>query len=236
MANIRLHRKTGIYWYRRAVPAELRPYLPEVAGFPQKPSRTEFTRTLRTRSKAEANREAAVIDQQVAAALDAARKRVAGHATPASNGQGTPRRADIDPRIAFAALARWEVTQERDTERRMFNEPTRLMRTDADLARTKLVMALRERPFRHSKAWQRIDGFDERLAEALRSEGVPVTVDHPALERLRDDFAARWERIIALEEKIRIGLWVPDEEAATTNHAGAAASPTHTSVVGPDTL
>jgi hypothetical protein len=84
MANIRLHRKTGIYWYRRAVPAELRLFLPEVAGFPHKPSRTEFTRTLRTRSKAEANREAAVIDQQVAAAFDAARKRVAGHATPAS--------------------------------------------------------------------------------------------------------------------------------------------------------
>jgi len=65
MSYVRLRGKTGIWEYRRVIPPRLRPVIPSLEGFDSRPGRTEFTKSLDTRAKAEANRRAAIIDQQV---------------------------------------------------------------------------------------------------------------------------------------------------------------------------
>jgi len=232
VANVRIHPKTGIYWYRRAVPARLRRYLPEVDGFPTKEGRTEFTKTLGTRIKAEANREAARLDQQIEAAFAAAEARLS--ALDAVQPRGAPAPAGgppppIDPRTAFAALTRWEAKAIRAAETRLFNAPLADRRTDEDARRGDLVMALRARPMRFTKAWSRIAQFNERLAEALCSEGVAATADHPALERLRDEFAARWESVLIAEDRMRKGEWQWSAEAGSPSTTTAASSVQHAS-------
>lgn len=210
MANIRVHPKTEILWYRRVIPARLRPHVPPVEGFALKPDRTEFTKTLGTRSKAEANRKAAALDRLVDEALRDAERRLAasnGYTGAVADLGTTTVHPMIAPNEAFAALERWRCAEIAAAERRLFNREPEVRRTDADLARTRLVMALRDRPMRHRKGWLKIEGFDSKLASALTSHGVPATSDHPALMHLRDEFAAAWEEVIAAEEKMRSGLW-----------------------------
>lgn len=211
MANIKRHQKTGIYWYRRVVPAALRGRAPVVEGFPSNPDRTEFTLSLRTRSKADANREAARIDAAVGAALaTASAARNAAAAMPKA-----PPTSIVTPMVAFAALERWEAGRIRAAELRVFNEPDRET-VKADPARSDLVVTLRERPMRHTKAWMRIEGFDARLAEALTSEGLAVGLDHPCLPHLRDAFAKSWDHVLTAEWQMSVGCWEwlePQEDA-----------------------
>jgi hypothetical protein len=74
MANIRRHRKTGIFWYRRVVLVRLRQAMPNIEGFPAKANRTEFIKTLGTRSIGDANRLAAELDVLVQQSFDAAER------------------------------------------------------------------------------------------------------------------------------------------------------------------
>ena len=82
MSHIRLHPKTGLFQYRRAIPERLRGHVPHVDGFSENSSRIEFTRSLGTNRKADANRLAARLDMAVEIALTEAEK-AAGAAEPA---------------------------------------------------------------------------------------------------------------------------------------------------------
>jgi hypothetical protein len=187
VANIRLHPKTGIYQFRKAVPEDVRDHLPEIPDLPGKPGRVEITKSLGTRIKAEANRQATRLDALVKAAIEEARQRLARRnaataATASTSSSGPPK--PIDPRTAFAALARWEATAIRDAEQRLFNAPVTDRLTEEDARRGDIIVALRARPMRFTKAWQKVAGFDDRLAQALCSEGtvaraarqVPTTI------------------------------------------------------------
>jgi len=121
MSYIRKHHKTGIFWYRRSVPAALGSHLPVVAGFAEKPGRTEFTKTLNTRTEAEANRCAAEIDRVVQIALDEAKRRITqpqssgAYVAPEPHPQPPPaisrERSHIKPADLFAASDRWKATE-----------------------------------------------------------------------------------------------------------------------------
>src|SRR5687767_5124250 len=97
----RKHPRTGLYWYRRVVPPALRGSVPPVEGFEHKPERVEFSKTLNTRDKAEANRAAALLDRAVEAALQEALT-------------GEPERDHSRPTLAlrpadaFRALEQWK--------------------------------------------------------------------------------------------------------------------------------
>jgi hypothetical protein len=149
VANIRLHPKTGIYQFRKAVPEDVRDHLPEIPDLPGKPGRVEITKSLGTRIKAEANREANRLDALVEAAIEQARQQLARRAsgqavTATGNPSGPPK--PIDPRTAFAALARWEATAIREAEQRLFNAPVTDRLTEEDARRGDIIVALRARP------------------------------------------------------------------------------------------
>lgn len=210
MANIRKHTKTGIFWYRRVVPVRLRQAMPNVEGFVAKANRTEFIKTLGTRSKAEANRLAAELDVLVQQAFDTAEQNLTG--TPIASplvAAKAPDRADtapvvLDPRRAFTVLMRWETQETRAIEQHAFNEPVEIGIGARELEEGTLLLALQARPMRQRKGWLRVPDFDEQLVAALRSQGIEAAVGHPALERMRDDFAERWERLILLTRRVRM--------------------------------
>jgi hypothetical protein len=77
MSYVGLRSETGIYEYRRVIPPRLRSVIASVEGFDNKPGRTEFTKSLDTRAKAEANRRGAIVDLKLQAALDRAASRLA---------------------------------------------------------------------------------------------------------------------------------------------------------------
>lgn len=68
------HLKTAVFWYRRAVPKDVRGRLPRIDGFDGSPNRVELTKSLRTKKQTEASGLAAAIDILVEAAILRARE------------------------------------------------------------------------------------------------------------------------------------------------------------------
>jgi len=77
--------------------------------------------------------------------------------------------------------------------------------------------------------WGEIEGFDQKLAEALQSERIAAAIDHPALVSLRRDFARAWYAVevrtdafrhgdfayFECEEVLEVALSPPDQEQSS---------------------
>ena len=228
MSYIRKHPQTGIFWYRRAVPKALRPHLPVVEGFARKPERSEFTKTLETRAEAEANRRAAGIDVVVQAALDKAKQRLAkpqgGGASiaPQASRQPSPatwrERLTIKPADLFAASDRWKATEIERLEIAILNgESTEIAGDDSLGVHGKYnIQQAAENP--RSETWKIVPHFDELLVRALSTVGVELSTDHPALPKVRADFARAWFEMLDARDKMRMALW---EFGGTRNDRGS---------------
>jgi hypothetical protein len=124
MSYVRLRGKTGIYEYRRVIPPRLRSVIPTVEGFDSRPRRTEFTKSLDTQAKGEANRRGAIIDQKVQAALDDAERRLATPPAWGWDGKRTSEAAEfiaVDPRAAHEAIDLWRRHEIDTAARAAFN-------------------------------------------------------------------------------------------------------------------
>lgn len=191
------HPRTGVFWFRRVVPARLRPVLGEVAGFPAKPGRRELTISLRTKDRREAHLRAGGYAQAVATALARA-EALAPKRIPAPPGPLLVR-----PQAAFAAIRNWQQAEIGRRELRHFNG-----RAD-DPALALAINAAMDRALFEALAsgcdWP--DGFDASLAAALASEGLPVPADHPVVARLRRPFAEALRAVLQAEQDMLGGLW-----------------------------
>jgi integrase len=210
---VRKHSATGIFWYRRAIPPHLRGAVPEVPGFAHNPARVEFSKTLRTRDMAEANRAAARIDGSVQKALEAAEQASQGVTAPLTEALTPPESVRIKPQDALAAIERWRTQEIAYAEQRIFNGDESLSaweaavrEPDAQYCLQQFVLAGREFP----DGWKAVAGFDEVLIKALATVNMTVPAGHPALYWLRRSFAAEWWDILRAIERMRQGLWTWD--------------------------
>jgi integrase len=230
MSNTKIHDKTGIIWYRRAVPTALRGRCPAIPGFPYKPDRRELTKTLQTRSEAEANRRAALIDIEVEKAFERALS--PSGLTPAQKSVATPVR--ITPAIARNAIAKWRIGEIDEIRLRAFNEEKGRSRFEAvcdfpDGAY--LVQQYAQYPRPNGELWQRIPDFDELLVSALTSQGVSITTNHPAIAHIRPVFAEAWDMVLNASFRVSrspAGVWDETcdlEDAATREGKEGTPSP-----------
>jgi integrase len=211
MSYIREHPKTGIYWYRRAVPPHLRGRVPRLDGFPENQNRAEFTRSLGTRSKAVANRLAAKLNEVVEMGLsDAANAVAAPELAPLE-----PINRALRPGEAFQAIDAWEKAERAEAETRLFNgDATPAWFEKAASAHPDVLYFLQQREP------DKVPGFDAALLSALGRTGLLLREGHPALTHLRKPFAAAWYRVLRAVEHMRSGTWAYEiEEAAATTPA-----------------
>src|SRR3954454_6997780 len=231
MSHIRKHPTTGIFWYRRVVPPLLRGHMPPVPGFDDKPDRTEFSKTLRTRDKGEANRAAALIDRADDTALTQAERSI----QPSRECEGTlPARArsrPIRPQEAFAALERWRSHEIAEAKQRIFNgdKAQSYWERAADHRDGRYILQqFGSSPRSRPDGWQALPGFDDILVRALSEQGLSIELGHPALEWLRPSFATGWYELLRATDLMRKGLWAWDETppvrtgSSPTSTAGAS--------------
>lgn len=238
-------KKTKTYWYRRVVPARLRGHVPLVAGFPDNPSRTEFNKNLNVVDKAAASRAAARIDALVQPALDAAEARAEPRVDSARrkpNDAVMPRnmpsvdlvtrtdsvplteRQVLTPARAFDALENWEEAELKRCEIEAFNSEPGFDFSDTAMVRSRLAYQLKSRG--GANWWTQIEGFDNRLSAVLVAAGMDVPPTHPALSRLRVDFATRWARVLRAQDLMKMGQYEWVEVAESSSASRPAMIPT----------
>ena len=220
--------KTKTFWYRRVVPARLRGHVPAVAGFPENATRTEFNKNLKVSDKAAASRAASKIDLLVQEALIAAEARIKplqGSLKPVS-GSATPPDAQpltLTPTLAFAALERWEEAEIKRSEIDAFNSEPRIDVSESAMIRSRTVYELGNR--NGANWWARIEGFDEKLIGVLSAAGVAVNPAHPAIGRLRLNFADRWARVMRAQDLMQMGRWEWSDPSETPNVPTSSVAP-----------
>lgn len=221
------HPRTGMFWFRRAVPPRLRPVLGDVPGFQPKPGRRELTVSLHTKDRREAHVRAAGYIQEVARAFTQAGGLVPRQDPPRAT---VPGPVLIRPQDALAAIAAWQRHEIARLEVHHFNQPPEY--------RTATVTLPPSGTAQDSAEWaadivlpprmvdQEVNGdrervlyeclvagadwpadFDATLAAALASEGLPVPADHPAVARLRLTFAAAMRAVLAAEARMLTDNW-----------------------------
>ena len=203
MSHIRLRPKTGLFEYRRAVPERLRGHVPHVDGFSDNPSRIEFTRSLGTNRKADANRLAARLDMAVEIALTEA-ERAAGAAEPAPV---VPNSRALRPGEAFQVIEAWERAERTEAETRLFNgDEAPAWFEDAAASHRDVRYNLQQGEY------DKVPGFDSVLLHSFERSGLPLRIGHPALPHLRGPFARAWYRVLRAVEHMRVGTWTYEAE------------------------
>jgi len=202
--------KTKTYWYRRVVPARLRGHVPAVAGFPDNATRTEFNKNLKVSDKAAASRAASKIDLLVQEALIAAEARIKplqlqGSLKPVSGSATPPDAQPLTPTLAFAALERWEEAEIKRSEIDAFNSELGIDVSESAMVRSRTIYELGSRS--GVNWWTRIEGFDEKLTAVLLAADMDVIPTHPAIGKLRVNFADRWMRVMRAQDLMKMGRW-----------------------------
>jgi integrase len=236
MSYVRLRGKTGIYEYRRVIPPRLRSVIPSVEGFDNKSGRTEFTKSLDTKSKTEANRRGGIIDQNVQAALDDAERRVA---TPSAWGRVSGGKSEaaefivVDPRAAHAAIDLWRRHEIDSAARAAFNGQPCCSLGDEHRSMPDFRYNLQQfarYPVANEAIRSKLTGFDAVLVTALAQQGITLSELHPAINSLRPAFAEAWNDLLSAKDKIASGLWEyvadnPDPPAAPRSSNAAVPIP-----------
>ncbi|WP_082468586.1 tyrosine-type recombinase/integrase [Acidiphilium sp. JA12-A1] len=215
MSYVRKHSKTGIYWYRRAVPPRLREHMPPISGFPAR-VRTEITKSLETRDLRAANRLAGDIDRRVQRALDQAQTALNGGAhemlpqsAPTTAGSSSAVYTRRQLQDAIEAWRRQEIAR---VETEILNSP--LLDNPAEVAMNE-KFANADRNFALCEGrCENVPGFYEAMSAALAQQGVNIAVDHPALRRLDKSFASAWHDTITAREYYILGLPYPAAETS----------------------
>lgn len=136
----------------------------------------------------------------------------------------------IDPRKAVQAVDQWKLAELARAELRAFNQ-----RDEEIPDATTRFAEYRDFLVRHhelrdglSKAgrWTDISQFDTKLIAALSSQGVRISREHPAMERLRPIFQAAWYDVVKYEDNLRNGTIRPGEIESTATSSSIVA-PTH---------
>ena len=212
--------------------------IPEAArhAFPELNKADEFVQSLRTKDEAEAFRLAPPIIANVLAQRDAALKPVAPavkatvSATPA---------VPVFPRPEVErAVERWRVATINAAEAEHFNGVALAISPFGDEA-----MALSERRHQLSSpaTWEHISDFDDRMREALASQGLDVPVGHPLLNQavVRGWFGRAWASVEYHTEQFRLGVfkhWPEDATAAPGKAPLAAPKPLPAAQLAPSTV
>jgi integrase len=214
MSYARVHPKTGIIWYRRAVPPALRGKLPPIPGFPDRSSRTELTKTTGTKKKQVANRLLAQIDALVQQAFERTQQQVK---QPRTDAPATP--AQISPAVVSGALDRWLSRELESLKIRVFNgeeKPSPFESIRASLDGVYRIQQYANSSRTQPELWREVAGFDELLLRALDSQGFALTAGHPALPRIRPAFALAWSRFLEKAQLLRHSpseLWAEPDDA-----------------------
>ncbi len=232
MSYVRLRAKTGLYEYRRVVPPHLRALVSQVQGFAEKPGRTEFTQSLGTSSKAEANRQAAMLDQRVQAALDAAEVRLARRPSATGNVGVAP--VVVDPASVFSAVEAWKRQEVIEAERAAFNGLPYLTVGDDVLGQSDFRYHLQQfsqYSIGNDGALAALHGFDDVLLAALSSQGILLDRAHPVIEKLRPTFAKAWWELIVAKDAMANRRWdyAPATDAAAS--LPASSTPSHSAAL-----
>ncbi|MBM0206847.1 tyrosine-type recombinase/integrase [Micromonospora sp. STR1s_5] len=195
--------------------------MPSVSGFSENPNRAEFTRTLGTRDKGEANRRAAKITELIDRAFESAG--AVADAASVGIAQTVPQGKPLRPGIAFDALARWKEREIEAAEQRLFNGEEQAawfegLSPDAVYHLGQFGHHPRSVP----EDWKKVPGFDTALRRALGTQGVDLAENHPATSRLRPTFAVAWHEVLDCVRHMRMGLWDWQPEDAQPSAAQAA--------------
>lgn len=188
--------KDGTYEVRMVVPADCRAVI----------GQANLTRRLGRISKAQANKSASPVVTEFQARIDAARVGAVPEAMPSeSKSAGL-----VDPRSAKMIFDRWRVMESERIRLLIFNgmdpePPAPDMRADLDAWVSWRASKSRLRSCLRGEEWERVEDFDARMLSALHEGGLDVDADHPALGRLRPQFAAAWSAVLEAADEARSG-------------------------------
>lgn len=208
MAYTRKHPKTGIYWYRRAVPPRLRGHLPPVSGFGNKTDRTEYTKSLETRDLRQANRKAGEIDRRIQAALDQAQAVLDGSAATSVavrvSAAPRPPASGYTRQQLRSAVAEWHRAEMERAEAEIIANPP----TDPEqAAAAEMDRAGKWWSVTEPDAHLANSDLYPALAKALASRGMTIAADHPALSHVAEPFAFASSHLCMVRHHMLRGEW-----------------------------
>lgn len=196
---------SGIFYVKKDVPLDVRAVL----------KRNQLWRSLGTKNKLEAIARALPILTDFDASVAAAR---AGLKVPAQSKPVAP----VEPSVRLfrrdqivAAIEAWRVDTITGAHDAFFNGAADTFEDFGldDMAHSERLYRLQQRK------WSEIEDFDQRMVDALVSQGLAMSPEHPALAHVRNDFGAAWHDVESFTRQFRRGEfdgWPEDEGAATT--------------------
>lgn len=187
-----------------------------------------LTRRLGTKRFSEAAKWAPPVLKEFDAIVEAAR---AGASSPAE---------PVDPRKAIRAVDRWRLDELARAELRAFNQPDEEIPDAGTNWKAHLAFRVRYHELRDGLSrrhgWEDMPGFDDKLIDALKDQGITLSTDHPAMTRLRPIFQAAWYDVVKYEDDLRGGIVAPGETPPPTTRAPTTALTTTPPNDGPTIL
>ncbi|MGH8328176.1 MAG: hypothetical protein ACRET2_15590, partial [Steroidobacteraceae bacterium] len=202
--------------------------------FSPKPGRREFTASLKTRDRREANARARRYEDAVESVLRSAAERLALQTA----GTGYI----VDPEVAHAAIDRWQAAEIKRARVRCFGSSEiddiyaaeRVMRAEEGLS---CYLTDPDAPPVGYQPGQFVSRLRAELRRALAGEGLPLPADHPVLPRLLLPFARAWYTATLVESALLSNPKPPAEPAYVAllgHHIDLATGrPLGTAPVGP---
>nr|WP_160164168.1 site-specific integrase [uncultured Caulobacter sp.] len=222
MQNVCTRGKGRTFYVKKDIPSDVR----QAFG-----GKAQVWRSLGTANKAEALPKAAAILAELDARIAAARAPVA--VSPSSDVEVlnlpsvSPARPALRRDQMLEAIEAWRSATIDRAQDAFFNGVADTFEDFGleDMAHSERLYRLQQRK------WFEIEGFDQRLIEALGSRGVVIPADHPALTHVRSDFGAAWHDVESFARRFRRGEfdgWPEDADSAphvTLRAPVAAATP-----------
>ena len=210
--NVCTRGKSRTFYVKKDIPHDVR------VAFGGK---AQVWRSLGTTNKIEAIAKAHPILADIEAKIAAAREPQAVQPMPAKTPSATSGLLKRDQLLS--AVEAWRVdaiTRAHDT---FFNGAADTFEDFGleDMAHSERLYRLQQRK------WSEIEEFDQRMVEALVSQGLAVSPEHPALAHIRNDFGAAWHDVESFTRQFRRGefdAWPEDGGEAPAAPLRAPAS------------
>lgn len=155
--------------------------------------------SLKTDVEREAFRLAPPVINELLSRIDQALER----APPAPAAVTPTSHVRLNPDAVLAAIERWRRAEVQEAYELHFSGLAEIippMSAEA-VALDELRYSLR------TAAWSEVAGLDERLVACLRSQGLDVTAEHPAIPNLRAWFGEAWLSVEDYTQAFREGRW-----------------------------
>lgn len=211
MQNVCTRGKSRTFYVKKDIPHDVRPAFG---------GKAQVWRSLGTTNKIEAIAKAHPILAEIEAKIVAAREPQTAQPVPTQTPIATSGLLKRDQLLA--AVETWRVETIGRAHDAFFNGAADTFEDFGleDMAHSERLYRLQQRQ------WSEIEGFDQRMVEALVSRGLAVSLEHPALTHIRNDFGAAWHDVESFTRQFRRGEFDGWPEDGSEAPAASLRTPT----------